>query len=103
MRRITIAIVALSLLIGMFSIYIGVQGLHNVDQIETINQMFAEDEEIDLEELYYRHESIKGDSAVISKVAWMIIVLTLVNFILGCYTFFKIKSISNSSSVPKLA
>ena len=93
MKRITIAIVALSLLIGLFSIYIGVLGLENVAQIEHINQMFAEDEEIDLEELYYNHESIKRTSGVISRGAWIIIVLTLINTCFASYVFFKSKNI----------
>jgi hypothetical protein len=93
MKRMTIAIIALSLLIGLFSIYIGIQGLYNVAQVENINQMFAEDEEVDLEELYYYHESIKGTSGVISKIAWTITVLTSINTGLAFYGFFKSKNI----------
>jgi hypothetical protein len=93
MRKIAIAIVVLSLLIGFFSIYIGIQGLHNGAQMESINRMFTEDEEIDLEDLYYYHESINLASKAISINAWIIIVLTLINCVVGCYLFFKSKKV----------
>lgn len=94
MNRITIAIVVLSLLIGFFSIYIGVQSLHNRAQMENINRMFTEDEEVNLEDLYYYHESINASSRAISTSAWIIVVLTLINCAVGCYLFFKSKKVA---------
>jgi hypothetical protein len=91
MKRINITIIALSLLIVFFSVYISLQSLRNVAQVEKINQIFVEDEEIDLEVLYYHHENIKGVSGVISKIAWSIIVLTLINTSLVFYVFFQSK------------
>lgn len=97
MRRTKIAIVIISLFMCFFSIYIGQYGLHNVAYIEHINQMFTEDEEIDLEELYYYHESIKEVSGSISKVTWIITVLALINTGLAFYGFFKSKNIIKSN------
>jgi hypothetical protein len=94
MSRITIAIVVLSVLIGFFSIYIGIQSLHNMAQMENIHQMFAEDEEVNLEELYYYHESINAASGAISTSAWIIVMLTLINCAVGCYLFFKSKKVA---------
>lgn len=91
MKRKAIAIVTLSLLIGFFSTYIIIQGLHNGTQMENINRMFTEDEEINFEDLYYYHESINQSSRAMSMSAWIIIALTLINCIVGYYLFLKLK------------
>lgn len=99
MRRTTIVIVAISLLIGLLSIYIGIQSLHNVAQMESINRMFTEDEEINLEDLYYHHESVNQSSRSISMIAWVITLVTLINCAVGCYLFFKSKKAALSKEV----
>ena len=89
MKKLTVIVIITSLLIGLYSFYIGMQVMDTTVHVESLESNVITASTLLGEEIQYYVESIKGSSRAAYINAWLIGVLTLINLIAAVYFLYK--------------
>ena len=89
MRKLSITVIVTSLLIGLYSFYIGMQVMDAEAHVKSLESIIMEERVNTNEEMQYHLDGIQGSSGAAQINTWLINGLTLINLITAIYFLYK--------------